>query len=184
MPGDHCQSLVGAGQRQQFVEVPPARHAPGQVLGHQAGLDPPDQAPEPGQMLAIEGLGTAQRQPDPMQADRIAFADLVEQMQGLAAVEEVVFAVHLDPPDRRPLAQDLPKVAGAKADARADGGAGPIGTWDTSVHELCCIRSGEWPQLGPARSRNDHEWIIEASSRRAQRVGGICQGRSRDRAGG
>ena len=59
--------LLGVGQRQQVVQVPPADSAPAQMLGDERGLDPFDQRLELCDVRAIEGLRRRQRHADTVQ---------------------------------------------------------------------------------------------------------------------
>ncbi len=96
MPAHHGERFLGHRQRQQVGEVGAVDHAPGDMLGHQAGLDPLGHAADAFEMGRIQSLGAAQRQPDAVQRDRTVAADGVEIAQRRAAAH-VVLGVDLHP---------------------------------------------------------------------------------------
>ena len=75
-----------------------AQRAPRKMFRDQGGLNAIDQ---PFQLAEIgaQAIRRAERKADPMQADGIVHADLLKHMQVVAAVAEVVLAVHLQPID-------------------------------------------------------------------------------------
>ena len=76
------------------------------------------------QMGAVEFVGGAEREPDAVQTQRIVAAHLFKVMMRRAAVAEVIFAVDLEPPDRRARRHYLAVVLRAQPDsARAGIGA-------------------------------------------------------------
>ncbi len=96
MPAHHRKRFLGHRQRQQVGEIGAADDAPGDVLGHQAGLDPLGDAANAFEMRRVQSLGAAERQPDAVQRNRIIAADGVEIAQRRAAAH-VVLGVNFHP---------------------------------------------------------------------------------------
>ena len=72
-----------------------------------------------------------------MQAERIVLADMLEHMQIVAAIAEVVLAVHLEPIDRGRATQELGVMGSAQTDADAahsDDGCAPARRVGELVH--------------------------------------------------
>ena len=99
VPAHDGQRLLGHRQRQEIREIASADHAPGQVLGDQSRLDPRNHFPHARKVGHVQPFGTAQRQANAMQRDRIIAANGV-QVSGRAAAAHVVLGVHLKPCNR------------------------------------------------------------------------------------
>jgi hypothetical protein len=70
------------------------------MLGDDRGLDPLDQPLELAQMNRVERHRRTKPESNAMKADRQTASHDVEHMQVIAAIAEIVLAVHLDPVDR------------------------------------------------------------------------------------
>src|SRR5438128_10966630 len=68
------------------------------MFGDQAGFDPVNDISQTSKMGGVEPFGTAQRQTDAVQRDRVVAADRV-QVLGYGAAAHVVFGMHLEPRD-------------------------------------------------------------------------------------
>ena len=69
----------------------------------------PDPGFEPGQRRKVRGIGqfgTAQRQPDPVERDRIARGQLAQHRQARAARDHVVLGMNLEPQPRHRFGSD------------------------------------------------------------------------------
>ena len=97
----------------------PADGAPGEVLGHETRFAQLYEAFQAPQMFAVERIGRAQRQPDAVQTERVQRPQPHEIVELRAAVSKVVFAVRLEPADRRTLAQQIVVVLRTQPDAGA-----------------------------------------------------------------
>jgi hypothetical protein len=69
------------------------------MLGEQPRPVAVDQTPQAGEMRAIEAVGRADRQADPMKRKRVAGANLAEHVVRWPAVTHVVFGVNLEEMD-------------------------------------------------------------------------------------
>jgi hypothetical protein len=72
------ERLLRQRERQQIAEMNAVHCAPRQVLRHKPGLDACDQIGDASKMPRVETIGAAERHPDPVQADRVARADRVQ----------------------------------------------------------------------------------------------------------
>jgi hypothetical protein len=79
---EQVEARIGVGHRQEVVEVGPADRAPGEVLRDEHGLNEVDQRPEPREVVAVESVGAAEGQGDPVQADRIVAAQIEQVVEG------------------------------------------------------------------------------------------------------
>src|SRR5207253_2963770 len=96
VPAHDVERFLGIGQRQQIVEISPVNYAPRQMLGHRHWIDPVDECCQLPEMASIDALGTAQRQADAVETDRIVATDLLERVAQRSAVH-VVLGVDLEP---------------------------------------------------------------------------------------
>lgn len=98
MAADEVERLVGHGQRQQVGQVGAARHAPGEVLRDEPGLDAANDLPDAFEVGKVQAFGAAEGQPDAMQRNRIVAPDRLERPDGGAAAH-VVLGMRLQPRD-------------------------------------------------------------------------------------
>src|ERR1700758_348098 len=73
---EETEALLGIGEWQQVVQVSSANRAPRQVLRDEHRLDAADQRLEPAEMAAVELLGAAQGQGDPVKAHLVVTPQL------------------------------------------------------------------------------------------------------------
>src|SRR5262245_15684216 len=97
--GDARKRLLGVRQQQEVVEIDAVMARPGEILGEERGLVAGDERFQAPEMLAVEGAGSADRQPDAMQRDGITFADGAEVMVRRPALTHVVLGMNLEPAD-------------------------------------------------------------------------------------
>ena len=116
---DDGQRLVVVGQRQQVGEEALVVARPGEVLGKLRRLVAADQALEPRQVVAVERPRRADRQPDPMQRQRIAGADRLQPAMRRPAVAHVGLGVDLEEADLARAGEDRREMLGLEADAGA-----------------------------------------------------------------
>src|SRR5499433_305503 len=85
MPAQDLQAFFRVRQREEMVQIRPACHAPREVLRHEHGLDALDQGREPPQMVGVETMRTAEREPHTVEGDRIVTTDQIQAPKGRAA---------------------------------------------------------------------------------------------------
>ena len=73
------ERLLGPGQRQQIVQKGLGRAAPGDMLRNQCRLGAGGKIGDPREMRVINPIGAAEREPDPVQADRVVGPKVFEQ---------------------------------------------------------------------------------------------------------
>src|SRR5262245_3235797 len=112
-----AQRLAGVGQGQQIVQVDAADRAPANVLGDECGLHAINEPLEASQVLAVELVRGAEREPDAMQAQRVALRDALDDLDLRAAVGEVVLAVRFEPANGCTLDQQFGVVNGPQTDS-------------------------------------------------------------------
>ena len=94
-----------------------ATRANARMVGDADRLDAIDEAREPIEVALVETGGRAEREPDAVQADRIAGARLLQDCQRGAAIGEEVLGVDLDEAEGRPPFQHRLVVRLAQPDA-------------------------------------------------------------------
>ena len=96
---DVLHRLLGVGQRQQVMHVPVVDPGPAQVIGKPAWLDTVDQGFELCEVVEIEFVGAAEGHGDAMHHHRVVAANRVEEVERLAAVDQVILAEDFEPVD-------------------------------------------------------------------------------------
>ena len=114
------ERLLRQRERQQIAEMNAVHCAPRQVLRHKPGLDACDQIGDASKMPRVETIGAAERHPDPVQADRVARADYV-QNAGCDSTAQIILGVHLEPCDPRPRLDERAMVREPQPDSRGGG---------------------------------------------------------------
>ena len=92
-----------------------------------------------------------------MQAEGIVLADMLEHMQIVAAIAEVVLAMHLEPIDRRRAAQEF----GVMGSAQTDADAAHSGDGDAACSRVSCRRS---PCIQEARISEEQANAADATA--------------------
>lgn len=116
---DQLESLLREGQGKQIVEMSAEGSAPAQMLRNENRLDPLDEREQPRQVGFGHAFGGTEPKPDAMQAYREMGAYALKHMAIVSTCAEIVLAVHLDPADRGPRAEELGVMPGAQPDASA-----------------------------------------------------------------
>ncbi len=124
MVGDVRERSLGIGQRQQVVQELAAMARPGEMLADQPGLVAFDEGLQAAQMIRVQRCRAADRQPDPVQRERIGLPDGLQIAVRRPARAHVVLGMDLEPADVGPVGQDSVVVPGLQADAGAGGNGG------------------------------------------------------------
>src|SRR5712691_3712339 len=117
MAAEEAETLLGIGEWQQVVQVSAANRAPRQMLGDEHRLDAVDQRLEPNEMTAVELLGAAQGQGDPVKAHFIVTPQL-EKPVHRHCLRHVILGMHFEEAEFWPRRRDLSRVLRTEADSR------------------------------------------------------------------
>ena len=118
------QGLAVVGHRQQVVEEGVAVAGPRQVFRERGRLVAFKQRGQPVQVCLVQRLGTAYRQGDPVQRQRVVLAHAGQEVMEGPAVDHVVFGVHFEEADVRTRGQHFAEVLRLQPDASAPRQAG------------------------------------------------------------
>ena len=105
------------GHRQEIVGVGAVDAAPAQVVGEPRRLRALNERLQFLEMRAVDLVGRTKIHRDPVLHDAVLLHDLVEHLEGPAAVDHEVFGDDLEPIDRGLLFENMPVVRHAQADA-------------------------------------------------------------------
>src|SRR5262245_10352953 len=135
---DMVDRLVGVGERQQIVRVAMAVAAPAQVIRYPGRLDARDQLAELAEILAVERVGRADRERDPVQDHGGVHADALEHGERAATAHHEVLRDDLEPVGA--LAVEYSWIV--------------LGTEADAVPQLLAV--GKHPDAGPRRAAGAH----------------------------
>ena len=112
------ERFPGHRQRQEVGEIMAAHYAPRQVLGDEFWFEPSDQISQALQMVAVDPLGTAEREPDAVEGQGVVAPDAFE-VHEWAAAAKIILRMDLKPADRGTRFEDRLMVLEAQPDPRA-----------------------------------------------------------------
>ena len=150
---DVPQGFFGVGQRQQVVQVQTADAGPAQMIGQPGRLDALDQRLDLGEVSAIERIGAADRQRNPVHDHGVERADTIEVVERLAAGNEIVFGEDFKPVDCRPLGKNGLVMLAPQPQAKA------LDSADTNAlmfHRMSLSRTGRSDRAGADELRTPH----------------------------
>ena len=117
---EQSERFLGHRQRQQVGQVVPVGIVPGQMLGHQAGLEALHGDADAFKVRGVESLGAAKRKTDAVQRQRIVAANGVEVGERLAATH-IVLGMDFEPRHLGARVDDDLVVLKAQPDPRRSG---------------------------------------------------------------
>ena len=94
------------------------------MLGDQHRFDAPDQRLQSAEMSAVEFLGAAQGQRNPVKAHRIVAPQFEEPVE-CRCLGQIILGMHFEKAERRPDCRDLCYVRRAQTDTDAGHDCGP-----------------------------------------------------------
>ena len=94
------------------------------MLGYQRRLEASDTLGESAEVIGVERIGRAEREPDAVEAQRIALAEALQPCERRAAIGEEILGMDLEECERRAALEKLGIVRRPQADAGAARGDG------------------------------------------------------------
>ena len=115
--GGSTNGLKGVGEWEEIVGVAAVDASPAEVVGEPWRFGAPGEVFESLEVFAVERLSGAEVHGDAVLDDAVLFEDLVEDFEGAASVDHVIFGDDLKPVDEGLLGEDVIVVRDAKADS-------------------------------------------------------------------
>ncbi len=117
---DVVERLLGVRDGQEVVQVHPVHAGPAQMIGDPFGVHALGKFLQRAEIVHVERRGRGDGERYAVHHDGVALADLVEHVQGLAALDHVVLGDDLEPIDGRVAVKDLLIMLGPEPQAKAE----------------------------------------------------------------
>jgi hypothetical protein len=117
---DVVQRFLGVRDGQEVVQVDPVHAGPAEMVGDPFRIDARGEFFQRAEIIHVERRGGGNRERDAVHHHGITLDDLVEQAQGLAALDHVVFRDNLEPIDGGVAIENLFVMLRSQPQAKAE----------------------------------------------------------------